>query len=162
MLVRLSNNQMNATVMKDDRQMTVNIDRIRPYDDGVASIEDQHKRDIELAETELQAINDTISELQRKQRQLMLQQQASHAGVTIEQSQSRQHVDDDDDECKYPETEAAAVNAVEESAPVGLDDDSQQAEPITFNQASLQYDDTKCGSSWGATCLTSIDLVMLW
>ena len=73
MVVRLGNNDMNATLMKDDRQFTVNVDRIRSYDRGIESIEDQHRRDIELAETELNAINDTIIDLQKKQRQLMLE-----------------------------------------------------------------------------------------
>ena len=59
-IVRLSNNDMNVTLMRNDRQMTVNVDRIRHYDRGIMSIEDQHKRDIELAEAELNAINDTI------------------------------------------------------------------------------------------------------
>ena len=56
MLVRLSNNNLNATLMKNDKHVTVNVDRIRPYDTGIESIEDQHKRDIELADAELSVI----------------------------------------------------------------------------------------------------------
>ena len=142
-LLRLSNNGMNATLMKDDKQTTVNVDRIRPYDKGVESIEDQHKRDIELAETELSAINETISTLHRKKRQLLLEQQVSQAGVSIEQSQSVTR-DDTDEECKYPE----------------LDDDD--SEPVTLNHTSVQHEDSDETSTWGATCLTSVDFVMLW
>lgn len=151
-LLRLSNNGMNATLMREDRQVTVNVDRIRPYDDGVESIEDQHKRDIELAETELSAINDTISELHKKKRQLLIEQQISHAGATIERSQSHQH-DDSDDECKYPEA-AGSSSLVNDHIPDDLDDDE---EPVALNHISVQHDDSDETLSWGATCLTSMD-----
>ena len=161
-LVRMSNDQMNATLMKEDRQMTVNVDRIRPYDKGIVSIEDQHKRDIELAETELTAINDTISELHRKRRQLLLEQQVSQAGVTVERSQSHPHDDSDDtDERKYREEEADTSVASSSHASLELDDDDD-AEPIALNQTSIEHDENDSSSSWGATCLTSVDFVMLW
>ena len=109
---------MNATIMKNDRHMTVNVDRIRPFDRGTVSIEDQHKRDIELAEAELNAINETISELHRKKRQLMLEQQVSTAGVTVEQSQSQEM-----QECKYPEHDDDSVSTAEDGRVTDLDDD---------------------------------------
>jgi transposase InsO family protein len=169
-LVRLSNNNMNATIMKNDKHMTVNVDRIRPYDRGVISVEDQHKRDIQLAEAELSAINDTISELHRKKRQLMLEQQVSTAGVTVEQSQSHQM--SVDDECKYPEDEDPVESAAEDGpVTVDLDDDDHQEDrdlidnhSVTFNQnqSNADEDDIDSTAAWEATSLTSMDLVLLW
>jgi transposase InsO family protein len=156
-LVRLSNNDMNATLMKNDKHVIVNVDRIRPYDRGIMSIEDQHKRDIELADAELGAINDTITELHRKKRQLMIEQQVSQAGVTVEQSQQTHS----DDECKYPEDEdhVAPDSVSIEPTTVDLDDDDHQ--PDTADMID-SHSVTFSSSTWEATSLTSMDFVLLW
>ena len=130
---------MNATLMKNDKQMTVNVDRIRPYDRGIMSIEDQHKRDIELAEAELSAINDTITELHRKKRQLMIEQQVSSAGVTIEQSQS-QHVMMSVSTLRMKTLMTMIIKRIA---------DMINNHSVTFSS-----------SSWEATSLTSMDLVV--
>ena len=62
-ILRIKNGGMNVTLMKNDTETTVNVDRIRPYEHGVQSIEEQHARDIELAADELTAINDTLRDL---------------------------------------------------------------------------------------------------
>jgi transposase InsO family protein len=161
-LVRLSNNNLNATIMKNDRQMTVNVDRIRPYDRGIMSIEDQHKRDIQLAEDELSAINGTISELHRKKRQLILEQQVSTAGVAVEQSQTQQV--NGDDEHKYPEDEDPVVSAAEDG-PVTVDlddDDHHQDDTDVIHNHSVIFQEDDVDSTWDATSLTSMDLILLW
>ena len=59
-------------------------------------------------------------------------------------SSDEAEIDETDEECKYPEL---------------ADDDG---EPVTLNQTSVQHGDSDETSTWGATCLTSVDCVILW
>ena len=90
--------------MKNDTETTVNVNRIRPYEHGVLSIEDQHTRDIELAAQELEAVNNSIRDLTVREKQLLNEQQIAAAGRDVERQA------DDPDERKYPESRDIVVD----------------------------------------------------
>jgi transposase InsO family protein len=134
-ILRIGNGGMNITLMKNDTETTVNVDRIRPYDHGVESIEDQHTRDIELATHELDAINNTIRDLMIRKKTLLTEQQVSASGRDIERQQ-----DDQDRSDMHPEP----YDFSDEDSP---DDHSRDVSGAHLPEA---------------ISLTSMDFVLLW
>jgi hypothetical protein len=132
-ILRISNGGMNITLMKNDSETTVNVDRIRPYEHGVQSIEDQHQRDIELATHELDAINDTIRDLMRRKKTLMTEQQVATTGRELERRDNYERQND-----KHYELYDFVDDSHDDQTE---DDDVQSSEAI---------------------CLTSMDFVLLW
>ena len=137
-ILRISNGGVN--VMKNDTETTVNIDRIRPYEHGVMSIEDQHERDIELAAQELEAVHNSIRDLTVRKKQLLNEQQIAAAGRDVERQA------DDRDERKYPESRDIVVDQLHVTSSTNTD-------------YLYDFDDEE---SCDAVCLTSIDFVFLW
>ena len=118
-ILRISNGGMNITLMKNDTETTVNVDRIRPYEHGVQSIEEQHQRDIELATDELDAINGTIRDLIVRKKTLLSERQVSVSGRDTErqthpQRQSDSHFElydfDDENRDEGPEGSVEAIS----------------------------------------------------
>jgi transposase InsO family protein len=75
---------VNVTILRNRHEMTVNVARIRPYDQGIDSIEEQHKRDIELANEEIRVINESITSMKKRRETLMNEKSISSAGLQIE------------------------------------------------------------------------------
>lgn len=71
--------------MKGDKESLVSVSRLRPYNQGVDSIEDQHKHDIELAQEEIRVINETIKLMTQRKDALEVQQSITEAGQQLEQ-----------------------------------------------------------------------------
>jgi hypothetical protein len=139
-ILRISNGGVNVTLMKNDTETTVNIDRIRPYEHGVMSVEDQHERDIELAAQELETVNNSIRDLTVRKKQLLNEQQIAAAGRDVERQA------DDPDERKYPESRDIVV-------------DQLHVTSSTSTDHLYDFDDEE---SCDAVCLTSVDFVLLW
>ena len=128
-----SNGGVDVTLMKNDTETAVNSDRKRLYDYGVMSIEDQHKRDVELAAHELEAVNNGSRDLTVRKKQLLNEQQIAAAGRDVEHQAS---------------TDANEV--VVRQLYTASD---------TKHDHLYDYDDE---GSWDGVCVTSIDFVLLW
>jgi transposase InsO family protein len=132
-IVSITNGGVNVTLMKNDTETTVNVDRIRPFEHGVLSIEDQHKRDIELAAAELEAVKNSIRDLTMRKKQLLNEQQIAAAGRDIEHQSNS-------------DASAVTVNHLN-TAPSGDHDHL------------YDFDDVE---PYEAVCVTCIDFVLLW
>ena len=78
------NSDVTVTIMKGEKESLVSVARLRPYQQGVDSIEDQHKHDIELAEEEIRVINDTIQLMTQRKEALQVEQSISEIGQQLE------------------------------------------------------------------------------
>ena len=79
------NSDVTATIMKGDKESLVSVARLRPHRQGVESVEDQHKHDIELAEEEIRVINETIKLMTERKDALDIERSISEVGQQIEQ-----------------------------------------------------------------------------
>jgi hypothetical protein len=78
------NSDITVTIMKGHTESLVNVARLRPYQQGVDSIEDQHRHDIELADEEIRVLNDTINLMTERRDALTVERSISEAGQQIE------------------------------------------------------------------------------
>ena len=73
-----------VTVMKDEKEQTVNIDRVRPLKEGLESIEDKHMNELEVAKEELRVINESIELMKSRKTKVLSEMKISEAGLSLE------------------------------------------------------------------------------
>jgi hypothetical protein len=79
------NSDVTVTIMKNDKESLVSVERLRPHHQGVDSIEHQHKHDIDMANEEIRVINETINIMSERKSALEVERAIAEVGQQLEQ-----------------------------------------------------------------------------
>jgi hypothetical protein len=132
-ILRISSGDASGTLMNNDTETAVDVDRVRPHDDDIMSIEDQRKRDVELVAQDHEVVNDSIRDLTVRKKELLNERQIAAASRDIEHQAST-----DANEVVVRQLYTASN---------------------TKHDHLYDYDDEE---SWDGVCVTSYDSVLLW
>ena len=135
-IIRISD--VNVTIMKNDTEMLVHAERLRPFQQGTESIEDQHKNEIELAEEELKAINQLMSQMHVRKQRLLTEKSISEAGMQLEiESNNNENVAQNKDDENVKQSTTTQTEEEESNKSQIYDDDDEEVEAIAVNSLSF-------------------------